>query len=65
MYKYSVILSVPALVELIPTHTDELHSYVVFQTDYFNVNKGGYIKFRTVTVTVMEPWLAISHQNDY
>jgi hypothetical protein len=39
-------------------------SYVVFQTDYFNVNKGAYIKLRIVTVTVMEPWLALSYQND-
>jgi hypothetical protein len=41
-----------------------LDSYLVFQTDYFNVNKGGYIKSRTVAVTVMVPWLALSHQND-
>jgi hypothetical protein len=40
------------------------YSYVVFQTDYFNVNKGGYIKLRTVAVTVLEPWLALSYQND-
>jgi hypothetical protein len=25
----------------------------------FSVNKGGYIKLRTVTVTAMEPWLAL------